>query len=102
MPDDQNENVQTHAQHDEHTLARSDIASIEVTNAEHATVARPDILGSDILQKLLGLGIAWVEGGSDKFKVDTKGSPLKFTAKNPFGVEEHFVINGALEVDMHP
>lgn len=59
-----------------------------------------DAGGKNDLQALIGLGLAFVSSQNDHVKIDSKGSPLKFTAKNELGATATVTINGSIDVDL--
>jgi hypothetical protein len=72
--------------------------ALDVVSREALAIESPDVSGKQILQELLGAGIAFLDGSPVKFEVDTKGAPLEFTAHDELGIEYKFTVNGALSI----
>jgi hypothetical protein len=53
------------------------------------------------LQDLLGLGIAFAEGGTKKAKFDYPGG-YTLTANNEFGQKMKVTFNGEIDIDVEP
>jgi hypothetical protein len=53
-------------------------------------------------QQLEAAGAEFVSGAPVKVEIDTKGTPLTFTAKNEFGTEYHFTVNGKISIHGKP
>ena len=61
---------------------------------------QPD--ASNFIQKLEAALAEFIGGTEVKLEEDTQGSPLTFSAKNEFGTEYNFTVNGKISLTGKP
>lgn len=62
----------------------------------------PQAAAQNFLQQLEAALAEFITGGEVKIEEDTKGAPITFTAKNEFGTEYVFTVNGKISVTGAP